>query len=168
MDKSDIEAVSIIYTINWKSTYKGILPNSFLDEMTYIHSAEKWLTYINTAGKGGFVAVNESSEIIGFAAYKPSNEFNNVLLLDSLHISPTAQGRGIGKKLIFKVGSYALDYGYSKMSICIVKGNDRAEKIYTHLGAKFYKEFIDDFEGTASFSSVLVWHDLTAFKTNDI
>lgn len=44
----------------------------------------------------------------------------------------------------------AYNNGYEKMSICIVKGNDRTERIYTHLGAKHYKDFIDDFEGPRS------------------
>jgi len=144
-------------TDNWKTTYQDILSDSFLESMTYEHSKEKWLSYIHTDKQGAFVAVDENDMIIGFAAYKPYDDLKKCLLLDSLHILQSMQGGGIGKKLIFTIGKYAYNNGYKKMSICIVKGNDRAEGIYTHLGAKHYKDFIDDFEGTPSNSSVLLW-----------
>jgi len=131
--------------------------------MTYEHSKEKWLSYIHTDKQGAFVAVDENDMVIGFAAYKPHDDLKKWLLLDSLHILQSVQGGGIGKKLIFTIGKYAYDNGYEKMSICIVKRNDRAEEIYTHLGAKHYKDFIDDFEGTPSNSSVLLWDDLNMF-----
>ena len=160
---NDIQDITKIYTDNWKKTYQNILSDSFLKSMTYEHSKEKWLSYIHTNKQGAFVAVDENDMIIGFAAYKPYNDLKNCLLLDSLHILQSVQGGGIGKKLILTIGKYAYDNGYGKMSISIVKGNDRAEGVYTHLGAKHYKDFIDDFEGTPSNSSVLLWNDLKMF-----
>lgn len=160
---NDIKAIAKIYTDNWKNTYQGILPDSFLKSMTYEHSKEKWLSYIHTVKQGAFVAVDENDMIIGFAAYKPYDDLKKCLLLDSLHILQSVQGGGIGKKLIFTIGKYAYSNEYEKMSICIIRGNDRAKEIYTHLGAKFYKDFIDDFEGTLSNSTVLLWDDLNMF-----
>ena len=161
--ENDIQAIAKIYTDNWKTTYQGLLSESFLESMTYEHSKEKWLSYVHTDKQGAFAAVDEQDRIIGFAAYKPYNDLKKCLLLDSLHILQSVQGGGIGKKLIFTIGKYAHHNGYEKMSICIVKGNDRAEEIYTYLGAKHYKDFIDDFEGTPSNSSVLLWDDLNMF-----
>ena len=160
---NNIQAIAKIYTENWKTTYQDILPDSFLKSITYEHSKEKWLSYIHTDKQGAFVAVDENDMIIGFAAYKPYDDLKKCLLLDSLHILQSVQGGGIGKQLIFTIGKYAYNNGYEKMSICIVKGNDRAEGIYTYLGAKRYKDFIDDFEGTPSNSSVLLWDDLNMF-----
>lgn len=159
----DIQAIAKIYTDNWKTTYQNILPDSFLKSMTYEHSKEKWLSYIHTDKQGAFVALDENDMIIGFSAYTPYSDLKKCLLLDSLHIIQSIQGSGIGKKLIFTIGKYAYNNEYEKMSICIVKGNDRAEGIYAHLGAKHYKDFIDDFEGTPSNSSVLLWDDLNMF-----
>lgn len=160
--KDDINDIAEIYTDNWKSTYKDILPDSFLQSMTYEHSREKWFSYIQKEKQGAFVALDDNN-IIGFSAYKPYEDIEKCLLLDSLHVKHSTQGSGMGRKLIFTIGKYAYDNGYEKMSICIVKGNDRAEGIYTHLGAKHFKDFTDDFEGTPSNSAVLVWDDLSIF-----
>ena len=42
------------------------------------------------------------------------------------------------------------------MSICIVKGNDNAKRIYEKMGAKHYKDFIDYFGDTESNSEKLI------------
>ena len=50
------------------------------------------------------------------------------------------------------------------MSICIVKGNDNAKRIYEKMGAKHYKDFIDYFGDTESNSEKLIWNNLNYFK----
>jgi L-amino acid N-acyltransferase YncA len=160
----DVPAIADIYNKNWKITYRNLLPDSFLDGMTLEHSTDKWLKYIHTSFHGGFVALDENNQVIGFSAYKPYLDLESCILLDSLHITASAQGKGIGKALILAIGEHAYKNEYKKMAICIVKGNDRAEGIYTHLGAKFYKDFIDNFEGTPSNSTLLLWDDLSIFK----
>jgi L-amino acid N-acyltransferase YncA len=162
---NDVPAIADIYNNNWETTYRNLLPDSFLDGMTREHSIDKWLKHIRTSSHGGFVALNENNQVIGFSAYKPYPDLENCILLDSLHITASAQGKGIGKALILAIGKYAFTSGYKKMAICIIKGNDRAEGIYTHLGARFYKDFIDSFEGTPSNSTLLVWDDLSIFKS---
>ncbi|MBK5251827.1 MAG: GNAT family N-acetyltransferase [Peptostreptococcaceae bacterium] len=162
---SDVPAIADIYNENWKITYRNLLPDSFLNGMTHEHSRDKWLKYLHTISHGGFVALDEKNQVIGFSAYKPYTDLENCILLDSLHIKKSAQGKGIGKALVLKIGEYACKSEYKKMAICIVKGNDRAERIYTHLGARFYKDFIDSFEGTPSNSTLLVWDDLSIFKS---
>lgn len=159
---NDLQSVAKIYTDNWKTTYKGIIANSYLEGMSYEHSKEKWSSYIQTNKQGAFVAIDEFDKIIGFAAYMPDNELEKCLLLDSLHVLQSEQGRGIGKELIFRIGKYAYNNGYEKMSIYIAKGNDRAERIYTHLGAKPYKDFIAYFEEPSD-TLALKWDDLSIF-----
>ena len=97
-------------------------------------------------------------------ASKKDDEIENCWYLDSLHINKACRGKGIGTKLIKKVGQYAMHQGYEHMSICIVKGNDNAKNIYERLGAVHYKDFIDDFGGTKLNSQKLIWKDLSIFS----
>ncbi len=159
----DIPEIAKIYTESWKKTYRTLLPDAFLEGLTYEHAERKWMSYLRAEGQGIFLAAGGTGGVRGFSAYKPFPELERCLLLDSLHVRPAAQGNGTGKALIFAVGKYALEGGYRKMSICVMKGNDRAEGIYTHLGAKPRRDFTDDFEGTAVRSSLLLWDNLNAF-----
>lgn len=159
----DIEPIASLYVMNWKKTYVGLLPNNFLNGLTVNKGIKKWQEYLNKEKNRIFVAY-ENEKILGFSACKEDEELKNCLYLDSLHVSETSRGKGVGTKLINTVGSYAYIKGYEHMSICIVKGNDNAKRIYEKMGAKHYKDFIDYFGDTESNSEKLIWNNLNYFK----
>ena len=159
----DIEPIASLYVMNWKKTYVGLLPDNFLNGLTVNEGIKKWQEYLNKEKHRIFVAY-ENEKILGFSACKEDEELKNCLYLDSLHVSETSRGKGVGTKLINTVGSYAYIKGYEHMSICIVKGNDNAKGIYEKMGAKHYKDFIDYFGDTESNSEKLIWNNLNYFK----
>lgn len=159
----DIEPIASLYVMNWKKTYVGLLPDNFLNGLTVNEGIKKWQEYLNKEKHRIFVAY-ENEKILGFSACKEDEELKNCLYLDSLHVSETSRGKGVGTKLINTVGSYAYIKGYERMSICIVKGNDNAKRIYKKMGAKHYKDFIDYFGDTESNSEKLIWNNLNYFK----
>ena len=159
----DIEPIASLYVMNWKKTYVGLLPDNFLNGLTVNEGIKKCQEYLNKEKHRIFVAY-ENEKILGFSACKEDEELKNCLYLDSLHVSETSRGKGVGTKLINTVGSYAYIKGYEHMSICIVKGNDNAKRIYEKMGAKHYKDFIDYFGDTESNSEKLIWNNLNYFK----
>ena len=159
----DMELIANLYVMNWKKTYVGLLPDNFLNGLTVNDGINKWQEYLTKEKHRIFVAY-ENENFWGFSACKEDEELKNCLYLDSLHVSESSRGKGVGTKLINTVGSYAYIKGYEHMSICIVKGNDNAKNIYERLGAVHYKDFIDDFGGTKSNSQKLIWNNLNCFK----
>ena len=160
--KNDVENIAKLYISNWKETYKDLLSKDFLESLNEEYATNKWFKYIEE-GNSIFVVYDEE-EFLGFVASKKDDDIENCWYLDSLHINRACRGKGIGTKLIKKVGQYAMHQGYEHMSICIVKGNDNAKNIYERLGAVHYKDFIDDFGGTKSNSQKLIWKDLSIFS----
>ncbi len=156
----DIEKIAEIYVYNWKKTYKALLPETFLNSITIPAKIHYWREYINKPCHFVFVYTDNSNNIYGFVALKEEKEIPNCLYLDSLHIKNSCQGKGIGSKLISFALSFSKDNHYSKLSICIVNGNDNAKNLYKKLGAKHYKFFDDDFVGTISHSEKLLWDKL--------
>lgn len=159
----DIESIASLYITNWKKTYINLLPDDFLNELTLSDGIKKWQEYITKEKHKIFVAY-ENEKLLGFSACKEDEELKNCLYLDSLHVLEASRGRGIGTKLIKVVGNYAYVKGYKHMSICIVKGNNNAKKIYEKIGAKHYKDFIDNFGNVKCNSEKLIWNDLNCFK----
>ncbi|MGL5312010.1 MAG: GNAT family N-acetyltransferase [Peptostreptococcaceae bacterium] len=157
----DIDHISELYILNWKETYKGLLSEDYLNSLNKEYVVEKWIKYLENENRV-FVAYEEN-EFLGFVASKKDDE-EDYWYLDSLHITKNSRGKGIGTKLIHRVGQYALNNGYECMSICIVKGNDNAKRIYEKLGAVHYKDFIDDFGGVKSDSQKLIWKNLNVFN----
>jgi ribosomal protein S18 acetylase RimI-like enzyme len=159
----DMELIANLYVMNWKKTYVGLLPDNFLNGLTVNDGINKWQEYLTKEKHRIFVAY-ENENFWGFSACKEDEELKNCLYLDSLHVSESSRGKGVGTKLINTVGSYAYIKGYEHMSICIVKGNDKAKRIYEKMGAKHYKDFIDYFGDTESNSEKLIWNNLNCFK----
>ena len=158
-DKTDISHIAETYVHNHRTTYKNLLPAEYFETLTPEYAVKKWREYIAEGNNRVWVAEDESG-FLGFAASMPDEELYNVWYLDSLHVCEKARGKGVGTALIKTVGKYALDNGYEKMSICIVKGNDNAGDLYRKLGARHYK----DFTGKMSHSEKLLWDDLSIYE----
>ena len=159
----DIENIARLYVTNWKKTYGDLLPADYLEGLDIPHGMEKWSRFMERPGHHVFVAYDDS-RFLGFGACSPEPDIESCMYLDSLHVSAEAQGKGVGTKLIRTIADHSIDTGCSKMSICIVRGNERARDLYCKLGAVHYSYFIDDFGGALSRSEKLVWTDLELFQ----
>lgn len=158
-NKNDVENIASTYVYNHKTTYKNLLPAEYFETLTEDYAKGKWDSYISNEKNRVWIAEDENG-FLGFVASTCDEELDNVWYLDSLHVCETARGKGVGTTLIKQTGKYACENGYEKMSICIVKGNDNAGKLYRKLGAKHYK----DFNGKMSLSEKLLWDELNIFK----
>ena len=81
-----------------------------------------------------------------------------------LHIKASYRDFGIGRRLLFTMGSRAASTGYSQMVIDVFAGNTKAEEIYKHYGARQIDEFYQDVEGFGVLSSLLSLDDLSVFQ----
>lgn len=159
--QSDIEKIAELYIKNHNEAYKGLLPDAYFERLTLNYAKEKWNAYLDTAGRIIRVAYNEE-DFLGFTAGMKDEELTDTWYLDSLHITEKARGKGIGTALIKTMMKYAAENNYLKMSVCIVKGNDKAGNLYKKLGAEHFSYFDDDFCGTVSHSEKLLWNDLSS------
>ena len=160
---SDVENIAKLYISNWKTTYKGILSDAYLNHLTVSYGMEKWSAFLVRPEHHVFVAY-EGLTFLGFGAYHPDMDFDKCLYLASLHVSSNARGQGVGTKLIQSIGKYAIDKNFNKMSICIIKGNHDARRLYCKLGALHHLDFIDYFDGIKLNSEKLLWNDLKCFQ----
>ena len=153
----DIENIAELYISNWKETYKDMLSSDYLDQLNVQYGIEKWSEFLEKDEHWIYVAY-DGDDFLGFGACSPDSEIEGCLYMDSLHICPESQGKGLGTKTTQRIREYALESGYTRMSVCIVRGNDGARDLYLKLGAKHYSYFTDDFDGTKSNSEKLLWN----------
>lgn len=154
----DFSQVGQLYTQSWQKTYRGLLPDALLDRMTAQDSTEKWVRYCRQANQYLFCAKAEG-QLVGFAACKPCTMPQEGLLLDSLHVAPGCGGQGIGSCLIRRCARLARELGHTRLVVYVVKGNDRAQRLYQHLGAQVLFDFFDPVDGAPSWA--LSWDQLS-------
>ncbi len=156
--EDDLYGIAQIGLYNWCEVYKSIFPESYLNSLTLEDRWEHYKEYLDCNG-GLIVAADCENNVLGFAAYRPDEEIENCIYLDSLHTDKDARGKGIGTSLIRYIINIAKGMDCNRMSVCIVRGNENAERLYKKLGANHLKFFVDNdaFQGIRVESEKLIW-----------
>ena len=154
-----IDPITVLYLANVKSTYIGLLPQSWLDSLTPEESREKWTAFLSGEDHV-MTAAWEDGQLLGFVAAKPDAERPGFWYLDTLHVGAQARGKGVGTALIRSAAQHGRTLGYHRMSISLVTGNDTAKRLYRSLGAQHHASFSRPFSGVPTPCETLVWPHL--------
>ncbi|WP_343069260.1 GNAT family N-acetyltransferase [Lysinibacillus agricola] len=115
----DAQGIGKVHVDSWRTTYKGILPDDFLNNLSYEQRTELWKKNISDATNYVLVAENEQDEIIGFATggTRKTNSVPNAIDLTSIYLLEEYHGKGIGKQLLKEIFTYFKQKGYEKVFV---------------------------------------------------
>ena len=162
---ADLDAIAGLYLKNHKTTYRDLLP-AYVSGLTPAYCREKWDAFLRDGEKRVWAAYDEGV-FLGFAAGMPDTELSGTWYLEALHVAESARGRGVGSALICAAAASAAQQGFTRMSVCIIRGNERAGGLYRKLGAAHYAYFEDDFHGTRTSSEKLLWEALPISRNTE-
>ncbi len=128
--KNTAVQASYIYAMSWKIGYKGIIPQSYLDELLLERWADMlgnehesfWEDYI-ISDNGKFVAVSSICEARD-EQYKGWGE------IISIYVLPGEFRKGYGSALFSHVSNRLKENGFSKIYLWVLEENQRARKFY--------------------------------------
>lgn len=136
---SDANRIAKVHVDSWRTTYKGIIPDDFLNKLSYEKRTELWIQ--NLSRSDNYVIVAETSEggIIGFAVLcrRETNTVPNSTDLTSIYLLEEYQGKGVGKKLLKQIFLQVKLLGYRKVFVDVLEKNKTCS-FYEHYGAKLY------------------------------
>jgi len=139
---SDCRDIAHIATISWNETYKGIVPDWFLNELK--NNEDKRAQYsiekFNENNNNQLVLV-VAGKVVGFANFGKSNheEYESCGEIFALYIIGEYKGKGYGRKLVNEAIKELKKLGYKKMVIACLKGNP-ANEFYKHIGGVYTKD----------------------------
>lgn len=141
MEKRDCKAVAHVVTVSWNETYKGIVPDNFLNNL-YKNEEERSINLFNNFDelKNHEFVLEINDEIVGFINVGKSDDSDYLDCgeIYALYIINNYKGQGFGKKMV-EVGIGELkNMGYEKMIIGCLEGN-KSNEFYKHIGGKFVK-----------------------------
>lgn len=131
----DAEGIARVHVDSWRTTYKEIVPDSYLQQLSYEQRAENWRRGI---GKNSlYVAEDESGKIVGFATggkertgnYDADGELYAIYLLQEV------QGQGIGLKLTQLIARSLQKQGFASMLVWVLERNP-SKAFYESLGGQ--------------------------------
>jgi GNAT superfamily N-acetyltransferase len=128
----DALAVAGVHVRSWQVAYRGLLPDSYLDQLR----PEDRATRYDFAGadplKPYTVVAAEGAEILGFATTAPSRdeELPDYGELYALYVDPQHWDRRVGVALIQAARARLLTLGFTDAFLWLLEGNSRGRRFY--------------------------------------
>ncbi len=123
---SDAPAIAAVHVRSWQTTYRGHMPDSFLDTLSVQSRTALWRRDIPS----GYVWVAQAGdEVVGFACVGPSREPDATSELYAIYLLSAAQGTGLAHPL----ARAALE-GFTDTVLWVLEDNHRARRFYERLG----------------------------------
>ena len=137
---TDCKELSLLKKEIWETTYRGIYPDSKIDNYDYLKKKKKFKNYIHNPNQELYVAIS-NNKIIGYIEFgKPSRPFEDYKQeIGLFYIKKDYQRQGIGKKLFHLAFNYIKNKGVNKFFISSHKYNFNAQKFYEKMGGEIVK-----------------------------
>ena len=159
----DARGIAKVHVDSWRTTYKGILPDSYLSNLSYKQRTELWER--NSADHGNYIVIaeKEDGQIFGFgtAGKRPKKTQENTGDLTSIYLLEEFQGKGIGKKLFAELFRHFTQLGYEKVFVEVLEEN-KTRYFYEHFGASLVKTVQITIDGKVLNEFIYEWDDVEA------
>ncbi len=164
---NDAAAIAALRVDSWRTTYRGVMPDAYLDGMRAEESAAMWSQVLaaNAATVVVFVA-EAGAEIVGFAAgmMLSPGKLEMDAELTAIYLKPIAQRGGVGRRLLALVSAALQEQGATALLAWVISDNQAARQFYAHLGAELLIEQPFTWDGLDLMEAGYGWRDLAALQ----
>ena len=137
VDAADAAAIAALHVESWRSAYRGLLPDAFLDGPVVEDRTWLWRERLNGGATGQQLVLKavSSGELIGFVCVLPDNDALYGPRLDNLHVKPLLKGAGIGSQLFRAAYDWVgRTMPGRPMHLWVIEDNLPARRFYDHHG----------------------------------
>jgi GNAT superfamily N-acetyltransferase len=138
MRADDADAVAALHAASWRSAYRGVFSDQYLDHEADAERRHAWRQRLSAPGADwGLVAEDAGGRLLGFAYVMPAHDPVWGDYLDNLHVAPDLKGGGMGRRLMQGV-AHRLRSDGSKLPLFlwVLDANTTARGFYERLGAE--------------------------------
>ncbi len=142
MTRADCERVALIRVRGWRTAYRGLVPQVYLDGMDPAGDAERRRVLFDGAPAGveNLVAEDERGEVVGWACHGPYRDGQRATgeaELYAIYVDPERLGAGVGQALIRESARRCAAAGHRRMLLWVLRDNTRARRFYERAGFRF-------------------------------
>lgn len=136
---ADGAAVAAVKWRSWRSAYRGIVPDDFLDQLPVYPSASYWVGHsARPRSRHVLMVAGRRGEVHGMCSAGPTSghglDPRQVGEVSTLYIDPSAQGLGLGARLLDAVVDQLLDHGFVDVRLWVLRDNHVARGFYERCG----------------------------------
>jgi GNAT superfamily N-acetyltransferase len=161
----DAGAIAQVRVDSWRTTYRGMIPDAYLDAMQVDASTALWERVLSAEGTTAsvFVATHDGA-VIGFAAANALKEPKHAAdaEITAVYVRREYQRAGLGRRLVSAVVDSQRRHGATAMIVWVIAGNKAARAFYEALGGGLVVEQPFQWDGMDLVEAGYVFHDLPA------
>ena len=162
---ADARAIAQVRVDAWRATYRGMIPDAYLDGMSVDASETLWLRVLSAPNRVAAVFVAEDATgIVGFASghrlAEPKLGFDAEL--SAVYLAPSAQRAGTGARMVATVAATLSSLGATGLIAWVIAANRRARAFYEALGGELLQEQPFQWDGMDLVEAGYGWRDLSA------
>ncbi|GIO23537.1 GNAT family N-acetyltransferase [Oceanobacillus sp. J11TS1] len=139
---SDAGGIGKVNVESWQTTYRGIMSNSILQQLSMEVKKEKWRNIIQAGGSTTLVAVDAGEEVVGYlnmSIKKESAGSARVGEVTSAYLLEGWQRKGIGKALLLESFKRFIEQSIQTVQVEVLAAND-SRLFYEHFGAELVEK----------------------------
>ena len=138
MTLDDCRHVSAIRIDGWRTAYRGLMPQSYLDALDVAADTARRRARLAQGGDGvvNLVAVRDG-EVVGWAAHGPYRDGETRTEdaeLYAIYVSSQVLGAGVGRALLAESARRCAAAGRERMLLWVLRDNARARCFYERAG----------------------------------
>ena len=143
----DVEQIAALHTDSWQGAYAHLMPPGYLGGPLRAEHLCLWRDRFATGRADGHLLVADNvGAVAGFAYAVPQPDGR--VLLDNLHVRPTAKGTGIGRHLLRRMFAWtAAEHPGSTLYLEVLRDNTAALAFYRRHGGAVTNEHTESFPG---------------------
>lgn len=169
----DITGIARVHAQTWQTTYRGMIPDDYLDSIQVEEWQKRWIPNLSTPAPNtfGYVAENEENgEIAGFVHGGPTRnpELPYRGELYAIYILKNYQQHGLGRRLTRSLVRDLLNVGMSDMFLWVFEANHASRHFYEALGGHYVKTNTFEINGVPINECAYGWSDLSPFVQDNI
>jgi len=132
----DWEVVAALHANSWRSAYRGIYPDAFLDGAVFAERRDYWRRFFGEPRPDDAVFLAEDPEPAGFACIRRRADPAGPLL-DNLHVRADRKGEGIGTALFARAAAWLVERDPdAPLQLLVWELNAPARGYYDSLGGR--------------------------------
>jgi ribosomal protein S18 acetylase RimI-like enzyme len=160
--EEDIPSIAYVHVESWRTTYRGIVADSFLADLSYQKHEERNRRNMAQAGAIYRVAESPPDGIVGFLSGGPerSGDLHFPGELYAIYILHQHRRHGGGRALVEQWAAMLRRGAINAALVWVLAENKPAIVFYERLGAKYLREQTIEIGGVALKEFAYGWEDL--------
>ena len=138
--QDDAAEIARVHVEAWRSSYRGLLADEFLDSLSEAGYSDRWRRVIGDGASRVFV-VEEADGIVGFASggRERAGESGFEGELYAIYIVAGSQRKGHGRELVRAMVAALREMGLRDMIVWVLRDNTPAREFYERLGGIYVR-----------------------------